>query len=126
MTTTEMYALAITLRNQLKTEDCITPDMHAAANSIYSLPAERNDLGFQTYFNSLINTYADALNNLPVEDVIHKADLQVFNTLCDALKGAMSQYLNEQPSISYNVLADALTSFDAYLPLDSISSDMST
>lgn len=96
-----------------------------AVNSGGLLPTDRDDRGYQGFFNSLIDTYASELQDLPVDDVIDSADLQILQSLCDSLKGAVSHYLKGQPSIAYNVLAAAIEKFDDHLPLDSIASDIS-
>ncbi|GAB6989905.1 hypothetical protein [Paenibacillus pini] len=90
------------------------------------LPSDRDDRGYQAFFDCLIDTYAKELQHLPVDDVIASADLQILQSLCASLKSAVAHYLKGQPSIAYNVLAAAINKFDAYLPPDSIAFDISS
>lgn len=194
----EIYASAISIRDQLRFQDGITPAIHEAATKLYhdlrkkdsslsigtkstnqctfprpfecedyknqtnsyepfsnyfndsirvnylldwillmlpiiravkaggNLPTDRNVSGYQAFFDCLMDTYANELQHLPVDDVIGIGDLQILQLLCDSLKSAVAHYLNGQPSMAYNLLAVAIDKFDKHISLDSIAFDFSS
>jgi hypothetical protein len=85
----------------------IKPLLNIMEKEYFNLPRERVG-GFPGYIQSLFKQYQDDLEALPKHNVITKDRLDEINQLCDAILGAIGNYLDGFPSSAYQMLEQGM------------------